>query len=962
MGVLVLLIAVVLPAFFAWTLRRSAKAAFAHARLDRGASAVLAAFGLLFAAVGGTKTNSPPARLLHRMASAVQAAFTSPGFPYGRETWPFDAATGGAVADMPSTAVWPIPDEMSATGVALYRVNPDVALPDLPRDRHVLGAWTRHDIDNRGLDMPLPFAFPFNGACHTNVGVLSNGRLAFGHATLHRRPAAGLPLPGGLEIAAPFWGDHLLVAESGSAVSAIAGEDEMTVVWENLVTPGAASNTTVVCRLERSGRMSWYYSPVATAALPNVTAGIQSGTNGWSLAPLFASGAAVELVPVGGPDWAAADDDGDGLANYEEFMLGTDPRKADTDGDGPDDKWELAHGFPPDLPALPPVLADSDGDGVADKWEAALGTATNAVTTGWPCADSDGDGFVDYYETRHLGTDPADWGDPAGTNTYGEAVLACEIDSSLPCLLVVASSNAVVEIPWIPGVSPAVQKVYVPGGGNVAVRLARDFADAAAPPDGLGGYWYATLVLRDTTSGEEASRQGGAFGPFHARPAGRQGPGWIAPGNPVSNEWELEYWRLKFADGVIDFCGGLAEAWLWLDPSSDCGGAPHWHSVPAGIEGTGNPLLFSPSELAPGTYEVYATTADDSPHVRASATVNIRRLVLADGHEVVNVDAADTTPHAITLDEGSYSPDGYTVTSEPAGIDDLTFVPADLDPGVAYHVRIFNGLCGSADVTVNNLALVSETEAEWPADRTRTDIGVGEVVRLSIAPSSIAIEGASCDNSHYAAITSTTTEATLTAFDIQHQVTATVIAGGITLCKSFSIWEPASIAYAFPWYPEPIGRFIPGAACSVDVVIAPTNVAFNNVFMTEGYCEATNYCGWFNDCESRHPPHGIEQGADIVISPRYDPAYDGTHFTDKIAFVDPGMPWSFGMMEWRMPVSWWIDKHTGETNKHNFVDNSWIEEFELDENGTVTIRKFGASITRSLSGDVILKDSKGVVQ
>ena len=962
MRLLCLLIAVMLPALFAWTLRRPAKPSPGLPRLNREAVAVFVVFGLLLAAVGGSKTNSPPARLMRRMVTAVQEAFISQDFPYGRETWPFDAATSNAVADRTSTVVGPIPDEMTASGVALYRVNPDLSLPDLPADRHVLDDWTRHDTDNRGLDVPLPFAFPFNGVNYTNVGILSNGRLAFGHATLHRRPETGLPLSRSLEIAAPFWGDHLLVSGSGSVVSTIAAEDEMAVVWENLVTPGAASNTTVICRLERSGRMSWYYSSVDSAVLSNVTAGIQSGTNGWTLAPLFASGGAVELVPVGGPDWAAADDDGDGLTNYEEFMIGTDPRKADTDGDGPDDKWELEHGFPPDVPALPPILADSDGDGVADKWETVLGTATNAVTADWPCTDSDGDGFVDYYETNYLGSSPLDGSDPPGTNTYDAAVMLCAIDSSLPCVLVVATSNAVVKIPWIPGISPSVQKVYVPGGGDVTVRLARDFADESAESDGLRGYWNASLGLCDAFSGEEPDAVGGPFGPLYAQPTERHGLRWIVPGNPVSCETRLKYRRLKFADEVIDFCGGLAEAWLRLDPSSDCGVTPHWHSVPPGIGGTGNPLFFNPSSLPAGTYTVYATTADNSPYVRASVTVHIRRLLIASGHEVINVDAADTTSHTITLGEGSYSPDGYTVTSEPAGIDDLTFVPADLDPGVAYHVRIFNGWCGYADVTVNNLALVSETEAEWPADRARTDIGVGEVVKLFIAPSGIAIESANCDSGVYATISNTTTEATLTAHDIQHQVTATIIAGGVSLDKTFSIFEPASIAYAVPWGPEPLGRFIPGAACSVDVVIAPTNVAFNNVFMMEGYCEATNCYGWFDESETRHPPHGVEQGANIVISPHFDPAYDGTHFADEIEFIDPERPWSFGMMEWRMPVSWWIDNHNGETNTHSFVDESWKQEFELDADGTVTIRKFGASITRSLSGDVILKDSKGVVQ
>ncbi|MFL5262414.1 MAG: PKD domain-containing protein [Anaeromyxobacteraceae bacterium] len=44
---------------------------------------------------------------------------------------------------------------------------------------------------------------------------------------------------------------------------------------------------------------------------------------------------------------ALLDPDGDGLTNLQEFLLGTDPRKADTDGDGWSDGAEVAAGFDP---------------------------------------------------------------------------------------------------------------------------------------------------------------------------------------------------------------------------------------------------------------------------------------------------------------------------------------------------------------------------------------------------------------------------------------------------------------------------------------------------------------------------------------------------------------------------------------------------------------------------------------
>lgn len=62
------------------------------------------------------------------------------------------------------------------------------------------------------------------------------------------------------------------------------------------------------------------------------------------------------------------DADHDGLSNAMELALGTDPMKADTDGDGVSDGDEV------NIYLTNPLLADTDGDGVPDGAEIAAGT------------------------------------------------------------------------------------------------------------------------------------------------------------------------------------------------------------------------------------------------------------------------------------------------------------------------------------------------------------------------------------------------------------------------------------------------------------------------------------------------------------------------------------------------------------------------------------------------------------
>ncbi len=88
---------------------------------------------------------------------------------------------------------------------------------------------------------------------------------------------------------------------------------------------------------------------------------------------------------------AAGDADLDGLTNFTEFGLGTDPNQSDTDGDGLDDAAEGVAG-------TDPLIGDTDVDGIVDGEEVILGTDGFVTLPLNP--DTDGDGIPDGVEVR----------------------------------------------------------------------------------------------------------------------------------------------------------------------------------------------------------------------------------------------------------------------------------------------------------------------------------------------------------------------------------------------------------------------------------------------------------------------------------------------------------------------------------------------------------------------------------
>ena len=165
-------------------------------------------------------------------------------------------------------------------------------------------------------------------------------------------------------------------------------------------------------------------------------------------------------LKVGSND-AALDPDSDGLTNLQEYTGHSDPQKADTDGDGLNDGAEVAQHH------TSPLRTDSDGDGLND------GDEINSRGTNPLAKDTDADGFPDGVEVSQ-GTDPINAANyPSNLAISGTAILGKKeaLESGTETEVTYANSGSTANI----------------NDGNLATRV--DTYGLALPVSFVGVIW-----------------------------------------------------------------------------------------------------------------------------------------------------------------------------------------------------------------------------------------------------------------------------------------------------------------------------------------------------------------------------------------------------------------------------------------------------------------------------------------
>ena len=125
------------------------------------------------------------------------------------------------------------------------------------------------------------------------------------------------------------------------------------------------------------------------------------------------------------------------------------------------------------------------------------------------------------------------------------------------------------------------------------------------------------------------------------------------------------------------------------------------------------------------------------------------------------------------------------------------------------------------------------------------------------------------------------------------------------------------------------------------VVVAPIDVSFYNVQMLEVGENASNVTGYFLDHpQLSHIGNGADVWFDLDEENQWPSSWDYANLTNWPS------PWDKdGGFTWNIPAKWKVVNSTGTSPEHTIT--GWNQVFSIQIGGTITIQKFGHSVTRT---------------
>jgi hypothetical protein len=255
--------------------------------------------------------------------------------------------------------------------------------------------------------------------------------------------------------------------------------------------------------------------------------------------------------------------------------------------------------------------------------------------------------------------------------------------------------------------------------------------------------------------------------------------------------------------------------------------------------------------------------------------------------------------------------------------------------GGTYNVTVAaKAVAGCSDtLKLNVVEVKSETVSHTPADMTRTQIGVGEEVNMSLTP---AVAGATWTASLGTCKPTSGSSTTYTAGDSTGSgvVTATLPIGSCT--KTFTLIAPTTVIRATVAGTDSFAKGTQGAGVRMlPVIIGPDTVSFYRLQIMEVGKDASSISGYFT---THAPISHIGHGADNWFGLNESNAWQ-----DHASLFGYPQPWAAGGFTWDIPAKWRIGATGAE---HNMT--GWNQVFSISgPNGTTTIRKFGHGVTRN---------------